>query len=171
MNNGGLFYILFLAVLFISLNKSSAIIKKSEAPTEIPYTERVYEKNHLTTYIPIEIENDGEYVKIAKVDKTITMRVTAYAPHDNQSGICAENTAYPVTSRGEAPNREIVAVDPDKIPYGTVLYIPDYGVVVAGDTGGTLREYDGYALDVYMPTYKEAIEWGVRYLDVYIINE
>ena len=102
--------------------------------------------------------------------RTIFARVTAHAPHDNKSGICAENPAKPVTSRGLEPGYRYAAADPEKIPYGTKLIVPGYGIVEVQDTGGALRESEAYAIDVYFPTYEEAIMWGVQYLEVEVID-
>lgn len=88
------------------------------------------------------------------------VKVTAYAPHDNKSGICGGG----LTSLGKEPEKDIIAVDPKEIPYGTRVYIPGYGESIAGDTGPAIRSYEGIAIDVYMPTYKEAIQWGVKYV-------
>lgn len=100
---------------------------------------------------------------------TIQARVTAYAPLDNVSGICAEGDPT-VTATGTRSRRGVAAVDPRKIAYGTRLFIPGYGEAIAEDTGGAMRSYDGYAIDVLMETYQEAIEWGVQYLEVTILG-
>jgi 3D (Asp-Asp-Asp) domain-containing protein len=100
----------------------------------------------------------------------ILARVTAYAPFDNKSGICADEDPS-VTSIGHRPGPLYVAVDPKRIPYGTKLRIPGYGDVIAGDTGGKIRQYEGIAIDVFMNTYKETVIWGVQYLEIEIIEE
>lgn len=134
------------------------------------------------TYVLVALsETGGEYVDEVVIDghkplnldtdenKAIYVRVTAYAPFDNQSGICADSDPTN-TSIMLKPGPEYVAVDPKKIPYGTKLLIPGYGEVTAGDTGAALRNYDGYAIDVYFDTYEEAMAWGVKYLEVEIIE-
>lgn len=108
-------------------------------------------------------------LKSMKNDNVLKARVTAYAPNDNQSGMCADGDPS-VTSIGLTPGWGIVAVDPDIIPYNTLMYIPGYGYAVAGDTGGALRNSAEIAIDVYMDTYKQAIDWGVQYLDVQILG-
>lgn len=65
------------------------------------------------------------------------------------------------------PYEGIVAVDPRVIPYYTKLYIPGYGIAMAGDTGGAIR---GNRLDVFMHDWHRAIQWGRRTLDVYILE-
>ena len=97
------------------------------------------------------------------------MRVTGYAPFDNGSGIC--NDGDPTnTSTGTYPQNGTVAVDPNKIPYETELYIPGYGYGIAEDTGGAMRSYNGYAIDLFFDTYEEAMRWGVQYVDVIVFH-
>ena len=102
--------------------------------------------------------------------RTIKARVTAYAPFDNQSGICNDGNPS-ITSTGQKPGPAIVAVDPAKISYGTKLKIEGFErTFVAGDTGSALRRYSGIAIDVFFETYREARRFGVRYLEVEIID-
>lgn len=56
-----------------------------------------------------------------------------------------------------------VAVAPDMIPYGTMVFVPGYGYKVADDTGGKMRQSARkgvYHVDVRMPSYKKAKEHG-----------
>ena len=60
-----------------------------------------------------------------------------------------------------------VAAD-KKYPFGTEMCIPGYKngeVVKVLDRGGVIR---GNRLDVFFNSHQEALEWGVRYLDVKI---
>lgn len=109
--------------------------------------------------------------KAEKKTGSITIaRVTAYAPFDNQSGICNDGNPNS-TSTGQRPGPSIVAVDPKKIPYGTKLKIKGFNrIFTAGDTGSSLRRYDGIAIDVYFDTYKETRRFGVQYLEIEILN-
>lgn len=89
----------------------------------------------------------------------LAMEATAYLPSDgNGSGI---------TATGEVARRGIVAVDPDVIPLGTRVYIPGYGTAVAADTGGAIC---GNKIDLCMESYGEAINFGRRSVEVYILN-
>ena len=120
-----------------------------------------------------EIFFESEYIKpiVKEDDKSyniIKARVTAYSPLDNKSGISADNNPN-ITSCGTNPSRGTIAVDPSRIPYGTKIYIPGYGNGVAEDTGGALREYEGIAIDICVDTYEEAMKWGVKHIDVYLI--
>lgn len=95
--------------------------------------------------------------------------VTAYAPFDNQSGICADDNPT-VTSRGYTPSKVYAAADPERLPYGSKLIIPGYGEVEVQDTGSALRaDPDNIRIDVYFDTHEEAIRWGRRNLDIQIV--
>ena len=68
-------------------------------------------------------------------------------------------------------SREYAAADPRKIPYGTVLDIPGYGIVEIQDTGGALRrDNKNIRIDLYHDTYKEAMAFGVQDKDIRIIR-
>ena len=60
-----------------------------------------------------------------------------------------------------------IAVDPNLIPLGTKLYVEGYGYAIAADTGGAIK---GNKVDLYFDTEAEASNWGVRNLDVYILD-
>lgn len=125
-------------------------------------------QDQLEIYMEI-IQRDKKHIRELEEEierlRTIRARVTAYSPLDNQSGICADSDPT-VTATGTRPRIGVVAVDPNKIPYGTEMFVPNYGVAVAEDTGGLIRSYDGIAIDLTMETYAEAMAWGVQYLDV-----
>lgn len=126
------------------------------------------EANELLRY---ELQKERDYIQELLEEnealRTIRARVTAYSPMDNQSGICADSEPT-VTATGKTPSRGIIAVDPNKVPYGTRIFIPGYGEGVAEDTGGLIRAYDGVAIDLVMESYAEAMAWGVQKLDVFI---
>ena len=94
--------------------------------------------------------------------------VTAYAPHDNVSGIC--NDGDPTsTATGTYPKHGTLAADPERLPYGTEIYIPGYGLGTVEDTGGALRnDKENIRIDVFMSSYENAIEWGKQELVVEI---
>ena len=69
-----------------------------------------------------------------------------------------------------------VAVDPDIIPYGSKLYIVtkdgswDYGYAIAADTGGAMLS-GRVLVDQYMNSYESCIQYGVREVDVYVLED
>ena len=78
-------------------------------------------------------------------------KITAYCIHGR--------TASGTTTTA---NRTIAA-DPSVLPYGTEVVINGKTYVVE-DTGGAIKNN---RIDIYMSTYDEAIQWGVRNIDVY----
>lgn len=95
------------------------------------------------------------------------------------SGKACAYTAPP--GAGTASGRKLqigtIAVNPDKIPYGSLLYIVSqdgrrvYGAAVAADTGAFT---DDIVADVYMGTtsehFADACDWGAQYVDIYVIS-
>jgi len=53
------------------------------------------------------------------------------------------------------------------LPFCTVLKIPGYGIAPVLDRGGAIKEG---CIDVYFDTEQEALEWGVKYLEVEILR-
>lgn len=96
--------------------------------------------------------------------RTIRVKLTAYSPFDNQSGIEGGG----ITSTGKIPSKKYCAADPKKIPYGTILEIPEYGEVEVQDTGSALEKYNGLQVDLYCDTYQETVKFGVQFKDIKI---
>lgn len=112
---------------------------------------------------------ESDYIPERLDYELVTLIVTAYAPFDNQSGMC--NDGDPTrTSTGTYPSRGTIAVNPRRFPYGTKFYIEGYGEGVALDTGGAMRQ-NSNKIDVFVDTYKEAINWGMREIEVKVYKE
>ena len=59
-------------------------------------------------------------------------------------------------------------VDPNVIPFGTKVYIPQFDkVFIAEDTGGAIK---GNKIDIFMENSDDAINWGRRNIDIYILK-
>jgi len=97
--------------------------------------------------------------------ETVQMRVTAYCPCPK----CCGNYSDGVTACGHKIRQGDLFVAGDKkYPFGTEMIIPGYTSsepVKVLDRGGAIR---GNRLDVFFGSHQEALEWGVRYLDVKI---
>ena len=89
---------------------------------------------------------------------------TAYTSDRGDSGTV---TATGTTVRRNPNGYSTVAVDPRVIPLGTKLYIEGYGLAIAEDTGGAIL---GNKVDVYVDSYDEAVNWGRRQVNVYILK-
>lgn len=72
------------------------------------------------------------------------------------------------TYTGMKAVRGVVAVDPNVIPLYTRLYIEGYGPAIAGDIGGAIK---GDRIDLCFDDLDEALEWGIRDVTVYILND
>lgn len=86
----------------------------------------------------------------------LEMVATAY------TGDCAGCSG--VTAIGRPAGHGIVAVDPSVIPLGTRLFIPGYGLAIAGDTGGAIH---GYRIDLGFNSQRDAMLFGRRQVTVY----
>lgn len=71
-----------------------------------------------------------------------------------------------VTATGRKLTKGVVGIDPKIIPYGTQVYVPNYGVGVAGDTGGPRK----FKLWIDLG-YDDSnwVSWS-KYSDVYLLT-
>ena len=95
--------------------------------------------------------------------ESIRMRITAYCPCPK----CCGQYSDGITACGHKiqPGDTFVVAD-RRYPFGTEILIPGYSnsqPVQVLDRGGAIK---GNRLDVFFATHQEALEWGVRYLDV-----
>ena len=94
--------------------------------------------------------------------QVLDMTATAYN--------CPDNIG--ITYTGRYVKKGIVAVDPNVIPLGSLLYVEvpggeDYGYAIAADIGGAII---GSKIDVYIEDYNSAIIWGITNVRVYILQ-
>lgn len=81
-----------------------------------------------------------------------------------------------LTASGRRLKVGYIAVNPRKIPYGSKLYImtPDgsfvYGVAVAADTGAFVSNGSGVLTDLYFPSNSQCERFGVREVNIYVLN-
>ncbi|MCH7557480.1 MAG: 3D domain-containing protein [Planctomycetes bacterium] len=107
--------------------------------------------------------NSEEKAKELNEWESIRMRVTAYCPCPK----CCGQYSDGVTACGYKirPGDTFVAAD-RRYSFGTEMLIPGYSnglTVKVLDRGGTIK---GNRLDVFFATHQEALEWGVKYLEV-----
>ena len=91
--------------------------------------------------------------------RKVVMEASAY--------LSTDGGGHGITATGVMATRGIVAVDPNVIPLGSKVFIPGYGVALAADTGGYII---GNRIDLVMDTYSEAMNFGRRDIDVYILD-
>lgn len=103
-----------------------------------------------------EMETDKPDIELTVTDLG-EFEVTHYAETGNRT----KSGTWPSVGR-------TVAVDPEVIPLGSVLYVEGYGVLVAEDTGGAIK---GKCLDVYVADAGEAVRMGRVEARVWRIGE
>jgi len=97
--------------------------------------------------------------------RTVRMRVTAYCPCPK---CCGEFSDGITASNHKIQADETFVAADRKYPFGTEMVIAGYNdgnPVEVLDRGGAIY---GNRLDVYFGSHQQALEWGVRYLDVKI---
>jgi len=105
----------------------------------------------------------GEVLTYTHTDQFVA---TAYTKTDEG---CDE-----ITANGAHVKWGVVAVDPKVIPYGTRMFIVSndgkyiYGLSTAEDCGGSIKKK---RLDLYMDTYWECINFGIRDCTVYFLGD
>ena len=89
----------------------------------------------------------------------------------NRKHMSVVATAYTgdgITSTGTKPKWGTISVDPSVIPYGTKVYIPQFGqTFIAEDCGGAIK---GNKIDIYMNDKTSVKNWGRRTIDIHILN-
>ena len=108
---------------------------------------------------------DTENSEVANEWESVQMRVTAYCPCPK----CCGNYSDGITASGHRISQGDRFVAADRAyPFGTEMIIPGYKSdqpVKVLDRGGAIQ---GTRLDVFFNSHQEALNWGVRYLNVKI---
>jgi 3D (Asp-Asp-Asp) domain-containing protein len=98
--------------------------------------------------------------------KKVQVKTTAYSNDDGS--IDVEQWRDGRTATNKVARRGHIAADWRLFPPGTRLYVPGYGEAVVEDRGGQVK---GYHLDLFVDSREEALRWGIRNLDVYVIEK
>ncbi|MBS3732567.1 MAG: 3D domain-containing protein, partial [Desulfobacterales bacterium] len=64
------------------------------------------------------------------------------------------------------PKDGTIAADTRYYPFGTHIYVPNYGYGVVEDRGGAIK--GPKRLDLFYDSHSDALEWGRRHVDVKI---
>ena len=150
-------------------------VKEEAATKEQPTTEEPSEGE-----VPAPIEKQTEQqttpAQPAEVSEEPATKLTQQEAQPSKT-ITVTSTGYTVESAGGSgitatgidlnknPNMKVISVDPKVIPLGSKVYVEGYGQAIAADTGGAIK---GNKIDIYFPTKKQAINWGVRTVKVTI---
>lgn len=95
----------------------------------------------------------------------ISCKTTAYS--NDPVSINVPRWRDGLTATGAVARRGTVAADWSVFPPGTVLYVPGYGWARVEDRGAYVR---GRHLDLFMDSRDEALQWGVRDLEVIVVE-
>lgn len=91
--------------------------------------------------------------------------LTWYSPKE----LGKEKASQLKTSTGSIPKEgRTIAVDPKVIPYGSIVYIQDYGYFIAEDCGGAIKEN---RIDIYTDRHEYAMQQGRKVANVWILGK
>lgn len=130
-------------VLFLAIGLSNAPEKHTETVVERIVTEVK------------EIPPEADYESLGE------FTVTAYCPYEDEYG---NATARPYNGEYIAVEGITVAVDPEVIPYGSVVIIDGHSYI-AHDCGGAVK---GKVIDIYFDSVEEMNAWGKQTKEVYV---
>lgn len=120
-----------------------------------------------------EIEQPEDISRGYERPEPIKMRVTAYDLSYQSCKKRPDHPEYGVTASGTRVKEwHTIAAGPS-IPFGTQIFIPYFedkpnkGTFIVEDRGSAIK--DG-CIDIYMPDYDDCMDFGVRELDVFILD-
>jgi 3D (Asp-Asp-Asp) domain-containing protein len=106
----------------------------------------------------VEVNLPGGSDKVVK--RVLVSNLTAYTAGKESTGKTPSHPAYGITYSGSrAEEGRTIAVDPNVIPLGSVVFIDGIGIRKAEDTGSAIR---GSRIDVFVDDVKEAVQFGVK---------
>lgn len=118
-----------------------------------PYSKREFSEILLVDGIPVEY------------DYVVSGKSCAYTAREGSG-----------TASGRKLEIGTVAVDPNLIPYGSLVYIVTqdgrtvYGAAVAADTGYLTDVVVDLYMGVTSEHYDDACDWGARWVDIYVVS-
>jgi 3D (Asp-Asp-Asp) domain-containing protein len=114
--------------------------------------------------ISVQCESDEEItIEETTTDYLGEFKITAYCHCEE---CCGKSDGLTFTGSIATPNRTI-AVDPNIIPLGSEVMI-DGQIYIAEDVGGSIK---GNRIDIYMTDHQQALNYGVQYKNVSILEE
>ncbi len=85
--------------------------------------------------------------------------VVAYGPNEGQP------KKVGITAAGTMADWGTIAADTRYYPFGTIMYVPDYGWGRVEDIGGAIK---GMHIDLFFPSHRQALKWGREWKEVKI---
>ena len=137
-------------------------LNDSEVKASIPDSEvSIFDENKADNNSEPKSESSEKW-------RIVRMRVTGYCPCSK----CCGKYADGITACGYKirPGDTFVAAD-KRYSFGTEVIIEGYNdgePIKVLDRGGAIR---GNKLDAFFHTHEEALEWGVKYIDVKVLDK
>lgn len=154
-------------IISIATRPSASVVKPEPSATrvEAPVTSAPI----VEVTLPAETEPEPVLIKLGE------FKTTAYCTCVKCCGIWSQEHPSRVgtdyvqrTKSGTIPTEgRTVAVDPDVIPFGTVLII-DGHEYIAEDSGAAVK---GNVVDIYFASHEVAVNYGVQTKTIYIKGE
>lgn len=98
---------------------------------------------------------------------TKRMLVTGYDNSFQSTGKNPGDPHYGQTTSGPMAGPGTVAA-PKTYPFGTLMFIPGYGLGVVLDRGGAIRNAH---IDLWFPSTQQAVNWGAQHLQVTVCTK
>lgn len=162
----------------------NGIVVSSEVSGEVITKEPVTQVETVGTRVvnssdkAVMTSDDVKSVSIIKPDKPIELDANG-VPINYADCISGKASAYwgdKWTAVGLESKPGYIAVNPNQIPYGTKMYIVSqdgkyvYGYCIAADTGGFAYNGSGRLVDLRFPTESSGSKFGVRMVNIYILE-
>lgn len=112
---------------------------------------------------PLEMEPVTDAVPEPTMKSLGEFKLTAYCACEK----CCFEWADGITASGTIPTEgRTIAVDPNVIPYGTVVTIEGYGEYIAEDC--SINYIHEKEIDIFFESHETALEFGIQYAEVFI---
>lgn len=136
---------------------------------------KIYELQVQTTQLEEQLESRKNTTLLNRgvTPEKQKMRVTAYDLSYESCGKHPNHPLYGITASGEYVKEWYTIAAGPELPFETVVYIPyfknkpNHGVFIVKDRGSAIKNG---CIDVYIADNKACFDFGVQYLDVWILN-
>ena len=170
----------------VEVQENEEVLKEEEAQNEI--NERLQKsaekvsragtrENTITEQKYVSYRELAEDNPPTEYKDVLSATATAYCLCQKCCGKLPTHPSYGYTASGlkivPGTGMKVIAVDPNVIPLGTNVYIDglngawDYGYAIAADTGSAIKNL---TIDLYMDTHSEALSWGRRSVNIYVVE-
>ena len=146
------FCLIYLTILLLSFFNYIIFIKSNNTQNEI-ITTVIFDENTYTFHEEpiIEMQEDN-YESLG------IFKITAYCSCKKCTG-----SGKGITASGAIVQANHTVAAPPNFPFGTILLINGIEYTVE-DRGGAIK---GNRLDIYFDSHEEALQFGVKYLEVF----